>query len=139
MNLLLDTHIVLWWLLDSSELDARAREMIASPANAVFLSAVVVWEARIKQGVGKLDVPADFAKVLEDQGFEKLPISLAHTHEVHTLPPHHRDPFDRMLVAQAKIERLTLLTRDSIIAQYPITCELIRGGGSPQHGSFRNR
>ncbi len=110
--------------MDGPELGDRAREIIASPANTVFLSAVVVWEARVKQGVGKLNVPPDFAAVLEDQGFEKLPISLAHAHEVQALPPLHRDPFDRMLIAQAKIEGLTLVTRDPIIAQYPVVCEL---------------
>ncbi|MBC7792954.1 MAG: type II toxin-antitoxin system VapC family toxin [Clostridia bacterium] len=124
MNVILDTHVVLWWLADSRELGVRAREIIASPTNTVFLSAVVVWETRIKQGLGKLNVPSDFAAVLEQQAFEKLPISIAHAHEVHALPSHHRDPFDRMLIAQAKVEGLTLVTRDPIIAQYAVACEL---------------
>ena len=120
MNLLLDTHVVLWWLADDPSLDDAVRRAISDPENTVFLSAVVVWEMRIKQMIGKLDLPPEFAEVLADQDFVELPVTVAHAHAVADLPPIHRDPFDRLLVAQAKVEGLTLVTRDPALAEYGV-------------------
>ncbi|RLB56501.1 MAG: PIN domain nuclease [Deltaproteobacteria bacterium] len=120
MNLLLDTHAALWWLSDDPTLSASARAMIADPENTVFLSAVVVWEIRIKQGIGKLDLPDDFGEVLDSQRFPELPVTVDHAHAIADLPSIHRDPFDRMLVAQAIVERMTIVTRDKSIAAYDV-------------------
>lgn len=120
MNLLPDTHVVLWWLGDDPTLGAAAREALADPRNTVYLSAVVVWEARIKQAVGKLDLPDDFEEVLDREPFVDLPVTARHAHALARLTLHHRDPFDRMLVAQAQCEELHLLTNDPAIAKYDV-------------------
>jgi len=120
VNLLLDTHALLWWLSDDPTLMESARAAIADPENTVFLSAVVVWEIRIKESVGKLVLPDGFADVLVDQPFAELPITVAHTHAIAELPAIHRDPFDRMLVAQAIVEELIIVTRDTAIADYGV-------------------
>ena len=104
MNLLLDTHVLLWWLDDNPTISSKAKNAIADKNNLVFVSAVVVWEIRIKQALGKLDLPKNFRDVLDSQPFEDLPISAFHAHAVYELPDIHRDPFDRMLIAQAKAE-----------------------------------
>jgi len=121
MNLLLDTHVLLWWLDDHPDLSPRAKSVIADGNNLVFVSAAVIWEIRIKQALGKLEVPANFRKVLDQQGFELLDITVDHAYAVGDLPSHHRDPFDRMLVAQAKLEGLTLVTHDLRLKKYKIT------------------
>lgn len=120
MNLLLDTHALLWWLSDDPTLSEAARSAVADPENTVYLSAVVVWEMRIKQGIGKLDLPGDFEKVLDGQAFSKLPVTVEHAHAIARLPEIHRDPFDRMLVAQATVESMTVVTRDRRIGEYGI-------------------
>jgi len=120
MNLLLDTHVLLWWLDANPTLSKKAQSTIADSNNIVFVSAVVIWEIRIKQSLGKLEIPSDFRRVLDRQPFEMLPITAEHAHAVGNLPAYHRDPFDRMLIAQAKVERLTFVTRDTIIEQYKI-------------------
>ena len=120
MNLLLDTHVLLWWLDDEPTLSKKARDAITTGENMVFISAVVIWEIRIKQALGKLKIPKNFRKVLEQQPFEFLPITVEHAHEIALLPLHHRDPFDRMLVAQAKIENLSLVTRDAHLKGYDV-------------------
>lgn len=120
MNLLLDTQVVLWWLGDPASLSPRCREAIADPDNTVFLSAVVVWECRIKQSLGKLDLPQEFAEVLSAQPFVPLPVTVEHAHALQRLPPIHRDPFDRMLVAQALCGSTTIVTRDPSIHAYPV-------------------
>ena len=125
MNLLLDTHVLLWWLDDNPALSKRARSAITDGKNLVFVSAVVIWEIKIKQGLGKLNIPSNFRKVLEEQPFKQLDITWEHAHAIGELPPHHRDPFDRMLVAQAKIEGLTLVTHDLRLAEYKI--RLLKG------------
>ncbi len=122
MKLLLDTHVLLWWLSEPERLFPRAHDAIASGENEVFLSAVVVWEIRIKQGLGKLQLPAAFRSVLSDQAFVDLPMTAEHAHAVGQLPAIHRDPFDRMLVAQALCEGLTVVTRDRSIRAYPAPC-----------------
>lgn len=120
MNLLLDTHTLLWWLADDPSLPVRARSSIADSENLVFLSAAVVWEIRIKQALGKLEIPVDFQEILNGQPFTKLPISVEHAHAIADLPMHHRDPFDRILVAQAKMEGMTVVTRDPVFERYGI-------------------
>jgi PIN domain nuclease of toxin-antitoxin system len=118
MRLLLDTHILLWWLSDDSSLSAHARRLISDPDNTVFVSAVSLWEIWLKQSLGKLRLPPDFEARFGGESFESLPLTVAHTREVALLPWHHRDPFDRMLVAQARAERLKLLTVDKVTAAY---------------------
>jgi len=120
VNLLLDTHVVLWWMNDDSTLSEDARAAIADPENTVYLSAVVVWEMRIKQAIGRLDLPGEFEEVLDGQAFSKLPFTVEHAHAVAGLPEVHRDPFDRMLVAQATVEKMTIVTRDRRIGEYGI-------------------
>jgi PIN domain nuclease of toxin-antitoxin system len=118
MNLLLDTNVLLWWLDDHPSLSPRAKSVIADGSNLVFVSTAVIWEIRIKQALGKLEIPAYFRKVLDQQGFELLDITTDHAYAVGDLPTHHRDPFDRMLVAQAKLERLTLVTGDRRLKRF---------------------
>jgi PIN domain nuclease of toxin-antitoxin system len=120
VNLLLDTHILLWWLGDQPELANKARKLIADGHNLVFISAVVVWEIIIKKAIGKLEVPSDFRVVLQKQSFEFLDITSEHSFAVGDLPDYHRDPFDRMLIAQAKIEGLTLMTHDARLQEYDV-------------------
>jgi PIN domain nuclease of toxin-antitoxin system len=120
MNLLLDTHVLLWWLDDNPTLSKRARDIISDGRNLAFVSAVVIWEIRIKQALGKLKIPKNFRKVLDEQPFEFLDITVEHAHAVGDLPLHHRDPFDRMLIAQAKVKNLTIITRDIRFKKYKI-------------------
>lgn len=118
MKLLLDTHILLWVLRDAAELGAAARSMIRS-ADAVFVSSVSLWEASMKAVAGKLPVePARLQVQALAAGFEPLPVTWTHALAFHGLPPLHRDPFDRMLVAQAISEPLHLLTHDAALAAY---------------------
>ena len=118
-GLLLDTHVFLWWRADSPSLSASARSVIAT-ADLVFVSAASAWEAAIKVGLGRLRLPDTFESGVAESGFERLPIGFAHAEEVGELPLHHRDPFDRMLVAQARIERLTLVTHDRRLEPYEV-------------------
>ena len=120
MNLLLDTHALLWWLDDSERLSEQARTAIADGGNPVFVSAAVIWEIRIKQALGKLKVPRNFRTALERQHFDSIDITADHAHAISELPMHHRDPFDRMLVAQCKVDKLTLVTRDAGLKKYKI-------------------
>lgn len=118
MKFLLDTHLLLWWLSNSPLLPAQARQLIGDPNNTIFVSAVSLWEVWLKSGIGKLRVPAGFARRLAAEPFEELPLRAAHTPAVAALEWHHRDPFDRMLIAQASSENLVLLTADSELAAY---------------------
>lgn len=117
--LLLDTHVFLWWREASPRLGPKAREAIAG-ADGVFVSAASAWEAAIKQGLGRLKLPDRFEAGVEDSGFEKLPVTFAHAERAGALPPHHRDPFDRMLLAQAIEENLLLVTHDSVLEPYEV-------------------
>ncbi|SDJ75485.1 type II toxin-antitoxin system VapC family toxin [Streptomyces indicus] len=119
MRLLLDTHVLLWWLDDSAELTDDIKELLDTEP-AVYVSAVSPWEIAIKQGLGKLDGPDDLAERARDSQFTALPITAGHGVRAGRLPNHHRDPFDRLLVAQAQIEGMTLLTRDQWIPQYDV-------------------
>jgi PIN domain nuclease of toxin-antitoxin system len=120
MRLLLDTHVLLWWLADDPALSKPARALIASEPE-VFASAASAWEIAIKRALGKLEAPEDLLPALEAEGIRRLPIDFEHAAVAGTLPRHHDDPFDRMLVAQAQREGLTLLTSDDRISQYAVT------------------
>lgn len=120
MRLLLDTHVVLWALGDPDSLADRARAAISDPANLVVVSAASLWEVSAKRTTGRLGVPDDFFDEVWDAGFEPLSISAEHAWAAGALPLHHRDPFDRMLVAQAQLEGLTIVTADSQLAAYQV-------------------
>lgn len=120
MNLLLDTHTLIWWLKGDPSLSEPAASAIADQENTVFLSAVVIWEIRIKQGLGKIVLPDDFNDAVSAQFMTELPITVSHADAVGVLPDIHRDPFDRMLVAQAWFEKLTVVTRDPMIPEYGV-------------------
>jgi PIN domain nuclease of toxin-antitoxin system len=121
VKLLLDTHVLLWWLADDPQLAPTAAEAIAE-ADVVAVSAASAWEIAIKQALGKLSGPDDLAAELSANGFTELPVSVAHAVAAGGLPRHHSDPFDRMLVAQARIESLSLVTRDARLAEYGVAC-----------------
>jgi PIN domain nuclease of toxin-antitoxin system len=118
MKILLDTHLLLWWLADHPSLSALARQIIANPENAIFVSSVSLWEIWLKQSLQKLSLPPDFERRLAREHFESLPLLASHTRAVAHLPWHHRDPFDRMLIAQAQVAGLKFLTADSSAQQY---------------------
>jgi PIN domain nuclease of toxin-antitoxin system len=120
VNLLLDTHTLLWWLDDSPALSPRARAGIADGANTVWVSAVSVWEIRIKQALGKVRLPRGFRAALDAQQFTSLPVTAEHAHTMADLPSVHRDPFDRMLAAQARTESLVLVSRDPVMTRYGV-------------------
>ncbi|MFD0150160.1 type II toxin-antitoxin system VapC family toxin [Streptomyces sp. NPDC055721] len=117
MRLLLDTHVVLWWL--NGDLPDETRDLLAKE-RWVFMSAVTPWELSVKQATGKLDAPTDVAERARDTQFLALPINAEHGVRAGALPPHHRDPFDRILIAQAQTEGLTLVTRDKHIPLYDV-------------------
>jgi len=117
---LLDTHTLLWWLAERSRLSADARLAITDAGNSIFVSAGSVWEIEIKSAAGKLRTPNDLEEQISENGFKPLPISFAHARRAAHLPRHHADPFDRLLVAQAVEERLTIITRDSAIPKYAV-------------------
>lgn len=119
MRLLLDTHAVLWWLAGEG-LTSQAQDAIADPANFVAVSAVSAWEISIKKALGKLSAPDDLEQQVHASGFAPLPISLAHGVAAGQLVRHHEDPFDRMLIAQALAEGLTVVTRDKRFGDYGV-------------------
>lgn len=118
MRLLLDTHTLIWAAAGSLERDARSA--IEEGADAVFVSAATVWEIEIKRALNRLHAPEDVAGLVEQSGFQPLTIGFEHAREAGRLPPLHGDPFDRMLVAQARIEGLTLATADEAIRRYEV-------------------
>lgn len=120
MNLLVDTHILLWWLGDDPKLPGRARQAIASVDNSVLVSAATAWEISVKTAVGRLEAPDDLIDALERSDFETLDITVAHALAAGGLPAHHGDPFDRMLIAQAQIESLTIATVDERFPLYAV-------------------
>lgn len=119
MRLLLDTHALLWWLA-GEELAPRARAEIADPGNFVVVSAASAWEISIKKALGKLVAPDDLARQVEVNDFVPLPIAIAHALAAEQLPRHHADPFDRVLIAQAQIEQLTVVSRDKRFDDYDV-------------------
>lgn len=117
MNLLLDTHTFVWW--DNGKLPKKVISRIQQ-ANDVYVSAATAWEIAIKSALGKISVRGEMADALEDYGFLELPISITHAEATRGLPALHRDPFDRMLVAQAGIEDLVIVSRDEALRSYPV-------------------
>lgn len=121
MKLLLDTHVYLWWLTEERRLTRKARQAISSHRATVYVSAVNIWEAMIKAGLGRLELHGqDLTAEILANGFLELPVSAQHAQAVGQLPLHHRDPFDRLLIAQAHYEGLTLVSHDRIFAAYGI-------------------
>ncbi len=120
MNLLLDTHILLWWLDDNPLLNDKARDAISDTDNLIVVSAASIWEIRIKQALGKLEITPDYYDVIKGQGFEMLSITTDHAFAAGDLPAHHRDPFDRIMIAQAEQESLTIVTHDAVFKKYRI-------------------
>ena len=120
MKLLLDTHIILWWLTQDRKLSQTETAIITDPDNLVFVSAATAWEIAVKKMIGKLEAPDDLPAALAANDFLELPITIEHTQKIYLVPLHHHDPFDRMMVAQAISEDLTLMTRDPKIALYDI-------------------
>ena len=119
MSLLLDTHAFLWWLA-GEPIDPRVQARIADPTTLVAVSAASAWEVAIKRRLKKLRLAGSIGDHVRDAGFEPLPIGLDHAERAGSLPDHHRDPFDRMLVAQAQIERLAIVTRDPAFDVYDV-------------------
>ena len=120
MRLLLDTHVLLWWLADDARLGVEARTAIAAGDAQVAVSAASAWEIAIKQRLGKLRAPDDLAAQLAQHRFVPLAVTVPHALRAEALPPVHDDPFDRMLVAQAELEGLTVVTRDADIGRYGV-------------------
>lgn len=125
MRLLLDTHAFIWWVGAAEDrLGPTAREAIADPLAAVFVSAASAWEIAIKRSKGTLEAPDDIRPAIARSRFAELPIEVGHAIAAGALPAHHRDPFDRVLVAQARTESMTLVTADSILSRYDV--EILR-------------
>jgi len=124
MRYLLDTHAFLWWDMQSSQLSPTAFALCSDSSNDLLLSLASVWEMQIKQQLGKLRLSAPLGEIIEKQrstnGIQLLPIELSHILGLSDLPEHHKDPFDRLLITQANVERLTLISNDPLIAQYPV-------------------
>jgi PIN domain nuclease of toxin-antitoxin system len=121
LKLLFDTHAALWFLSGDERLSENARRHLTDETNRVLLSAAVVWEIAIKRSLGKLAVPEEYLSLLLDAGVQPLAVSTAHAAAVEHLPPHHRDPFDRMLVSQASIEGGALVSREEAFRPYDVT------------------
>ena len=124
MKALLDTHTFLWWITGAVSVSRRASEIIGDGSNLLFLSAASGWEIAIKAQLGKLTLPAHPNQFVTEQlainGIDALPIQLIHAMHVYTLPLHHRDPFDRILIAQSQLENLPILTADPLMARYAV-------------------
>jgi PIN domain nuclease of toxin-antitoxin system len=120
VKLLVDTHVLIWAVLEDAALPERFHAALSDPAAEVHVSAVSVWEVSIKRALGKLAVPSDLFDQAVKSGCVALPITWDHARAVETLPMHHADPFDRLLIAQARVEGLTLLTADRTFAAYDV-------------------
>lgn len=121
MKVLLDTHALLWWLSDSERLGENAREVIANPAHDILVSIVSLWEIAIKIPIGKLDADVnDILAAIPEEGFSLMQLQPEHLHILMSLPLHHRDPFDHLLMAQAQAEHATFLSEASQMDHYPI-------------------
>ena len=120
MSYLLDTHTLLWWLEDNPTLTQISKRIISNPNNLIFVSPVNTWEITIKKALGKIEAPNNLEQVILECGFDHLPITIKHTIFVENLENPHEDPFDRLLIAQAITEELTIITRDSKITQYKV-------------------
>lgn len=124
MRLLLDTHAFLWWTTDDARLSDLAREEIADGRNEVYFSAASGWEIAVKAGLGRVEAPEELGAFVTEQlsknAFRALPVHLTHALHVRTLPDHHRDPLDRLLVAQSFLENLPILSADPQVTRYPV-------------------
>lgn len=118
MRALVDSHIAVWWLADPARLSSNARRVITDPGNEIYLSAASVWELGLKIARGRLLMPTDFVDVLRTDGFADLPVGVDHAEASLSLPRRHGDPFDRLLIAQAMLEDLVLITSDGAILEY---------------------
>src|SRR5262245_46419677 len=124
MRLLLDTHVLLWWLSDNRKLTKTAREVIAKPDNDVLVSSASVWEVAIKTALGRIEIELDdLEDAIARNGFRSLPIAFRHAVTTGHLPAVHRDPFDRMLVAQASVEELRIVSHDRVFERYGLSAE----------------
>ena len=124
MRLLLDTHVLLWWLSDDRKLATSGRQIIANPNNDVFVSSASVWEISIKTALGRLEIELDaLENAIARNGFHSLPIGFRHAITAGRLPAVHRDPFDRMLVAQASVEELRIVSHDRVFERYGLSAE----------------
>lgn len=121
MKLLLDTHTFIWWLKNDPTLFEGAKKAIANPNNLIFVSAASAWEIAIKKSLGKLDAPDDLETQIEKHNFQPLPITIAHGVAVGKLPWHHKDPFYRIIIAQAMCESMTIITRDKKFNFYNVS------------------
>lgn len=119
MKLLLDTHVILWWQRDDRRLNKAARRAIGE-ADVVFVSAASGWEASVKTALGRLRLDEPFRLLVAADDFTELPLTLAHADAIAGLPPHHTDPFDRVLVAQARVEGATIVSHDRALAPYGV-------------------
>lgn len=120
MRVILDTHILLWWWADSARLTHDLRDLIADPTHEVFVSAVSIAEIAVKKSKGRLVVREDFSEGIDADGFAELPLTALHAGRLASLPMLHRDPFDRMLVAQAQVEGATLITMNRMVRKYDV-------------------
>lgn len=120
MRLLLDTHVLLWVITDDERLGAIARNAIIDEENEVFVSTASIWEISIKQSLGKIRTPENLMEVINSSRFKIIPIEPAHAMGTRDLPFHHKDPFDRLLVIQAKLGSMTLVTQDRVLAAYSV-------------------
>lgn len=121
MRLLLDTHVLIWWLMAEPRLKKSAIEHMNNINNIVYVSALSIWEISIKTALGKIRMPTgNLEAEIENNGFSELPISISHALAAGALPMHHRDPFDRMLVAQARTEGLTIISHDKFLEAYDV-------------------
>lgn len=120
MIALLDTHALIWSLEDSKKLSAAARAVIEDAGNVILASATSAWEITIKKALGRLSTPDDIESAIEAAGFTKRPITFADAARLGTLMAHHKDPFDRMLIAQALVDGVPIVTRDPLFADYPV-------------------
>ena len=120
MNFLLDTHVVIWWLDNPERLSKQARDVIVDARNVVFISAASIWEIGLKVQRGKLAVPESYIDLLQEDGFAFIDITIAHTQSAPQLPMHHENPFDRLLITQAKLEGCVLISRDHLFSKYDV-------------------
>ncbi len=117
---LIDTHIFIWWMENNKRLSKKLYDLLSNPQNQIFLSVVSIWEIVIKQSKNRLNISVDIEKGVKISGFSTLPIEVTHALKIQELPIYHNDPFDRMIIAQAQIENLTLITNDPKIKKYKV-------------------
>ncbi|MBA2368580.1 MAG: type II toxin-antitoxin system VapC family toxin [Candidatus Protochlamydia sp.] len=120
MKYLLDTHIILWWLTEPKRISSKAGKIIADKENIIFISSVSLWEMAIKKSIGRLTLPLNIVEILQAEGFQIMSIGYEEALGISDLPPIHQDPFDRMLVMQAKLYNCVLITRDKNVMDYPV-------------------